>query len=129
VANEPCTFAIVSQPGVDATLGAPSVTAYTNAQGIATAVLNVGTQSGAIVLSTTAMGIQSQVTVNTQASGIAPPTQPAGAQPGAAPPTGAGDSDDGQLPTELWAIAIAAAICLAVASLLLWQAAVRRPKG
>jgi hypothetical protein len=129
VADEPCTFTIISQPGTDATLGAPSVTVNTNAQGIATAVLSVGTESGAVVLGMSAMGVQSQVTVNTQAPGIAPPTLPAGAQPGAAPPTGAGDSGEGQVPVAVWAIAIGAAVGLALASLFLWRAAARRPKG
>ena len=50
VADEPCTFTIISQPGTDATLGAPSVIVKTNAQGQATAVLNVGTIAGAIVV-------------------------------------------------------------------------------
>ena len=132
VANEPCTFTIISQPGTDATLGAPSVTANTNAQGIATAVLSVGTKSGAIVLGVTSMGVQSQVTVSAQApAATVPPgaTLPPGAQPGAAPPTGAGEPGEGQVPTAVWGIAIAAAVGLALASLFLWRAAVRRPKG
>ena len=129
VADEPCTFTIISQPGTDATLGGPSVTVNTNAQGIATAVLSVGTKSGAIVLGVNAMGVQSQVTVNTQVPGIAPPTLPPGAQPGAAPPTGAGDSGEGQVPVVMWAVAIGAAVGLALASLFLWRAAARRPKG
>ena len=129
VANESCTFTIISQPGTDATLGAPSVTANTNAQGLATAVLSVGTKSGAIVVSVSAMGIQSQVTVSPKAPGAAPPTLPPGAQPGAAPPTGAGDGEEGQVPTALWGVAIGAAVGLALASLLLWRAAARRPKG
>jgi hypothetical protein len=129
VADEPCTFTIISQPGTDATLGAPSVTASTNAQGIATAILTVGTTSGPIVLGVSAMGVQSQVTINTQAPGTAPPTLPAGAEPGAAPPTGAGDTGEGQVPTGVWAVAIGAAVGLALASILLWRAAARRPKG
>ncbi len=132
VANEPCTFTIISQPGTDATLGAPSVTANTNAQGIATAVLSVGTKSGAIVLGVTSMGVQSQVTVNAQApAATVPPgaTLPPGAQPGAAPPTGAGEPGEGQVPTAVWGVAIGAAVGLALASLFLWRAAVRRPKG
>src|SRR5690606_15446388 len=48
----------------DASLGAPSVIVKTNAQGIATAVLTVGTKAGAIVVGVSARGIQSQVTVN-----------------------------------------------------------------
>ena len=139
VADEPCTFTIISQPGTDATLGAPSVTANTNAQGIATAVLSVGTKSGAIVVGVSAMGVESQVTVNAQAPaatvppgaqpGAAPPTLPPGAQPGAAPPTGAGDGEEGRGPTAVWGVAIGAAVGLALASLFLWRAAVRRPKG
>jgi hypothetical protein len=128
VAGEPCTFTIISQPGTDATLGAPSVTVNTNTQGIATTVLSVGTKSGTIVLGVSAMGIESQVTVNAQALGAAPPTQPAGAQPGAAPPTGVGDSEGGQVPTAVWGVAIGAAVGLALTSLFLWRAAARRPK-
>jgi hypothetical protein len=132
VANEPCTFTIISQPGTDATLGGPSVTANTNAQGIATAVLSVGTKSGAVVLGVSAMGVESQVTVNAQApSATVQPsaTLPPGAQPGAAPPTGAGEPGEGQVPTAVWAVAIGAAVGLALASLFLWRAAARRPKG
>ena len=139
VAGEPCTFAIVSQPGTDATLGAPSVTVNTNAQGVATAILSVGTNPGGIVVGVSAMGIQSQVTVSAQGAaatvppgaqpGGAPPTLPPGAQPGAAPPTGAGDTGEGQIPTVLWGVAIGAAVGLALASLFLWRAAVRRPKN
>ena len=114
VANEPCTFTIISQPGTDATLGAPSVTANTNAQGIATAVLSVGTKSGAIVVGVSAMGVESQVTVNAQAPAA---TVAAGAK---VPPGG---------PPGVWAVAIGAAVGLALASLLLWRAAARRPKG
>jgi len=126
VADEPCTFTIISQPGTDATLGAPSVTVNTNAQGVATATLSVGTKPGTIVVGLSAMGIQSQVTVNTQTPAA---TVPAGAEPGAAPPTGAGDGEEGQVPTAVWGVAIGAAVGLALASLLLWRAAVRRPKN
>jgi len=126
VADEPCTFTIISQPGTDATLGAPSVTVNTNAQGVATATLSVGTKPGTIVLGLSAMGIQSQVTVNTQTPAA---TVPAGAEPGAAPPTGAGDGEEGQVPTAVWGVAIGAAVGLTLASLLLWRAAVRRPKN
>jgi len=129
VANEPCTFTIVSQPGTDASLGAPSVTVETNAQGVATAVLSVGIKSGAVVVGVSAMGVQSQVTVNTQAPGAAPPTLPAGAQPGAAPPTGVGEAGESEIPTVVWGVAIGAAVGLALVSLFLWRAAVRRPKG
>ena len=132
VADEPCTFTIISQPGTDATLGAPSVTANTNAQGIATAILSVGTAPGAVVLGVSAMGVSSQVTVSAQAPAatVAPgATLPPGAQPGAAPPTGAGESGEGQVPTAVWGVAICAAVGLALASLFLWRAAVRRPKG
>ena len=132
VANEPCTFTIISQPGTDATLGVPSVTANTNAQGVATAALSIGTTSGTIVVGVSAMGIQSQVTVNAQApAATASPgaTLPPGAQPGAAPPTGAGEPGEGQVPTAVWGMAIGAAIGLALASLFLWRAAARRPKG
>jgi hypothetical protein len=134
VANEPCTFSIVSQPGTNASLGAPSVTANTNAQGIATAVLSVGTTPGAIVVKVSAMGVQSQVTVSPKAATTVPATTvpaatvPPGAQPGAAPPTGAGESGEGEIPTLVWGVAIGAAVGLALASLFLWQAAARRPK-
>ena len=126
LADEPCIFTIVSQPGSDASLGAPSVTAMTNAQGVATATLSVGTKVGAVVVGVSAKGIQSQVTVNAQSPAA---TVPAGAQPGAAPPTGAGEPDGNQVPTALWGVAIGAAIGLALASLFLWRAAARRPRN
>lgn len=140
VANESVTFTIISQPGADASLSAPSVTVNTNAQGVATAVLNVGTTAGAIVVGVSARGIQSQVMVNVQTPaatvppgaqpGVAPPvaTAPPGAQPGAAPPTGAGEGDEGRVPVALWSVAIGAAVGLALASLFLWRTAARRPK-
>jgi len=125
VANETCTFTITSQPSTDASLGAPSVTAKTNAQGVATATLSVGTSAGAIVVGVSAKGIQSQVTVNAQTPAA---TVPPGAQPGAAPPTGAGEGDEGQVPVALWSVAIGAAAGLALVSLFLWRTAARRPK-
>ena len=129
VANEPCTFSIVSQPGTNASLGAPSVTANTNAQGIATAVLSVGTTPGAIVVKVSAMGVQAQVTVSPKAATTVPAaTVPPGAQPGAAPPTGAGEAGESEIPPLVWGVAIGAAVGLALASLFLWQAAARRPK-
>lgn len=131
VAGEPCTFTIVSQPGTDASLGAPSVTATTNAQGVATAALSVGAKPGAIVVGVSAMGIQSQVTISSKAPATTVPsaTVPAGAQPGAAPPTGAGEAGEGQVSTVVWVVAIAAAVGLALTSLFLWRAAARRPKA
>lgn len=124
VAGEVCTFTIVSQPGTDASLS--STTAVTNAQGIATVALSTGSIPGPIVVRAEARGIQSQVTVNAQAPGVAPPTLPPGAVPAAPPPTGAGQDGEpgGLLP--VWIGAIAGAVALALLSFsALWPLASR----
>ncbi|MDP2947937.1 MAG: hypothetical protein Q8P22_00150 [Chloroflexota bacterium] len=130
VANEPCTFTIVSQPGTDATLdGATTVTKTTNAQGKATAVLSAGSAPGQIVVSTGARGIASQVTVSTQAAAPAPAaTLPPGAVPGAAPPTGGGSPGDGGQPLGLWIVVALAGTAAALASLVVARGVARRPK-
>jgi len=130
VANEPCTFTIVSQPGTDATLeGATTVTKTTNAQGKATAVLSAGSAPGQIVVSTSARSITSQVTVSAQAAAPAPTaTLPPGAVPGAAPPTGGGPPEGGGQPLGLWIAVALAGTAAGLASLVVARGVARRPK-
>jgi len=75
-------FRIVSQPGDDATWadGTLETTALTNASGVATAVLNAGSDTGSIIIETVSGAKTSQVTVavEEEAGGL-PPT---GASPG-----------------------------------------------
>jgi hypothetical protein len=98
VANEPCTFTIVAQPGTDASLGAASVTELTDGDGVATATLYTGSTPGLIVVEVEAGGISSQVSVATGVElGLAPPTGSSGAQsgaPAALPASGLGDAGD-----------------------------------
>jgi hypothetical protein len=122
VAGETCVFTIVSQPGTDASLS--STTAITNAQGIATVTLFTGSTPGTISVSAEARSVESQATATTEA---ATPTAPG--TPGAAPPTGAGQGDDGT-PLALWLVAIGAAGALGLASLLVvLRAAAGRPRN
>jgi hypothetical protein len=59
----PCTFTLTSNPG-DASFGGElSTTVETDENGVATAFLNTGSQSGVIVVSVEATGILSQVTI------------------------------------------------------------------
>lgn len=77
VANEPCTFTIVSQPGTDASIGSDPVTKVTDANGVATATLHTGSTPGVIVVEVEAQGAPSQVSITTGAEpGIAPPSSP-----------------------------------------------------
>jgi hypothetical protein len=125
VAGEVCTFTIVSQPGTDASLS--SITAITNAQGIATVTLFTGSTLGSIVVSSEARGIQSQATVTAEAATPVVPATPA--VPGLAPPTGAGQGDGGT-PLALWIVAIGAAGALGLASLLVvLRSAAGRPRS
>jgi hypothetical protein len=81
VANEPCTFTVVSQPGADASL--TSVTVVTDDDGVATATLYTGSTPGLIVVEVKALGVSSQVSVAT------------GVEPGQAPPTGSTGTTSG----------------------------------
>jgi hypothetical protein len=77
VAGELCTFTIVSQPGTDASIGDGTVTAITDADGVATVTLHTGSTAGVIVVETEALGVSSQVSITTGAEpGIAPPSSP-----------------------------------------------------
>ena len=70
-------FRIVSQPGNDATWadGTLETTALTNASGVATAVLNAGSDAGSIIIETVSGAKTSQVTVaDAEAAGGLPPT-------------------------------------------------------
>ncbi len=130
VANEPCTFTIVSQPGTDATLeGGTTVTKTTNAQGKATAALSAGSAPGQIVVSTNARSITSQVTVSAQAATPTPAaTLAPGAVPGGAPPTGGGPPGGGGQPLGLWIVVALAGTAAALASLAVARGVARRPK-
>lgn len=64
-----CTFAIVSQPGSDASVDAGPVT--TNADGVATSALNVGSTEGTIVVEASCGDVSSQISV--VAGAAAPP--------------------------------------------------------
>lgn len=134
VANEPCTFTIVSQPGTDASIGSLSVTKITDANGVATATLYTGSTPGVIVVDVEARGLSSQVSVATGVEpGIAPPTAPSQPAPPAPqlPATGAGgiadtwrnDATNGAL--ALGALAAAAAVATASAYLILRRRAAR----
>ena len=80
-ANVPMTFTIVEEPGGpegDAALGSKTVTKITNAQGIATTNLYVGTTPGVIVIQVEALGLASSVLVVVEgdaAGGSASPPQ------------------------------------------------------
>jgi ABC-type Na+ efflux pump permease subunit len=124
VAGETCVFAIVSQPGTDASLS--STTAITNAQGIATVTLYTGTTAGSISVNAEARSIESQATAITEG---ATPAATVPATPGAAPPTGVGQGDGGT-PLALWIVAIGAAGVLGLASLLVvLRSAAGRPRN
>jgi hypothetical protein len=114
VANEPCTFTIVSQPGTDASLGTTSVTVVTDDDGVATAILSTGSTPGLIVVEVKALGVSSRVSVATGVEpGLAPPTGTSGA-PAAVPASGAGGmADGGPLNGALAIGALAGAVVLA----------------
>ncbi|HXG36066.1 MAG TPA: hypothetical protein VNL15_03765 [Dehalococcoidia bacterium] len=102
-----CTFSIVSQPGNDASVGSTSTTKQTNAQGIATTTLFVGTTPGPVVVSVDAAGVLSQVTVNV--GGVS-------ALPSAG---GAPASPDSESPVVL--LLIGGGILTAIAAASLWK--------
>ena len=95
-------FRIVSQPGDDATWadGSVETTALTDASGIATAVLNAGSDTGSIIIETVSGAKTSQVTVEVAeaASGL-PPT-------GASPDS---ESDNGVAAWQIVFLAVGAA--------------------
>ena len=66
LANLACTFNIVSQPGTSAVVDAGPKT--TNASGVATTSLNVGTTAGTVVVGTLCGELSSQVTVQVAAA-------------------------------------------------------------
>jgi hypothetical protein len=98
-------FRIVSQPGDDATWadGSVEITALTDASGIATAILNAGSDPGSIIIETISGAKTSQVTVAVaEATSGLPPT-------GASPDSGS----DGGVPA--WQIAFMAVGAAALA--------------
>lgn len=90
VAGAQCTFAIVSQPGNDASVASGPVT--TNADGVATSLLNVGSTGGTIVLEASCGDVASQISVVVDVPEPPPASLPEGP---AAPPA----SQPGQLPS------------------------------
>ena len=114
VANEPCSFTIITQSGTDASLGDKTVTKLTNAQGIATASLATGSAPGPIVVSMSARGVSSQVTVNVQSAGAMLPATLAEIETAAQAATGPAQA----LASRPWGqIAILASLALAVGGL------------
>ena len=94
-ANAICTFTIVSEPdGSDSALGSKTVTKVTNAQGVATASLYVGTVPGVLVIEAESDGAVSSILISIEDDGTAPspPQAPIGnIQP---PSTGSGGLAD-----------------------------------
>ncbi len=96
-------FRIVSQPGDDATWadGSQETTALTDANGVATAVLNAGSDAGDIIIETISGAKTSQVTVEVaEAAGGLPPT-------GASPDSG---GDGGVATWQIVFLAVGAAV-------------------
>ena len=81
IANTSCTFTIVSEPGGpngDAAVGSKTITKTTDANGVATDVLRVGSTPGVIVVGVQSGGLQSSVIVTvTGASGGSTASPPA----------------------------------------------------
>jgi hypothetical protein len=73
VVGADCTFTIESEPGTDAAVGSKVVTRTTNAAGVATTNLQVGSTPGQIVVSAVSGGLRSVVIVTVSA---APPAAP-----------------------------------------------------
>lgn len=111
VAGIACTFSIVSQPGTTATVAPGPVT--TDANGVASTILNTGTTPGTIVVGSICGELSSQVSV---VVGVAAP---------ALPPTGSGDAD---MPAGVgWMLAIIAGMALGIGGMLAVMA-VRRAR-
>jgi hypothetical protein len=79
-----CTFQVLSQPGTDATVDAGPKT--TDANGVATSTLNVGSTAGTIVVGVTCGELESQVAV--VAGAAVAPAEPGAPAAAALPPTG-----------------------------------------
>ena len=97
------TFRIVSQPGDDATWadGSQETTALTDANGIATAVLNAGSDTGSIIIETVSGAKTSQVTVAVEEAAL--------------PPTGSAPSESAGSGVPTWQIVFMAAGAAALA--------------
>jgi len=96
-------FRIVSQPGDDATWadGSQETTALTDANGIATAVLNAGSDTGSIIIETVSGAKTSQVTVAVEEAAL--------------PPTGSAPSESAGSGVPTWQIVFMAAGAAALA--------------
>lgn len=79
------TFTIVSEPGDDAAVGSKLVTKDTNALGVATATLQVGSTPGQIVIEAISGQAIDQTAINVAPSPVASPTPPGATPPGATP--------------------------------------------
>lgn len=106
LANQDVTFTIVSQPGTDASVGSTTVTRRTNAQGVATATLTVGSRSGNVVVECRVGQVASRVTVQVQAP------------PAALPRTGTGLESDS--PTS-WQPALLILLGMAIIGAVGWR--------
>jgi hypothetical protein len=103
VAGADVVFTIVSQPGDDAQWlgGGLQTTATTDENGIATAVLVAGAETGSIVIETVSGEMTSQVTVAVEEEAQAPSTVPStGGLPG--------DGEGGLAPWQIIALTIGA---------------------
>jgi len=99
------TFRIVSQPGDDASFadGGLETTGLTDASGIATVVLNAGSEPGSIIIETVSGAKTSQVTVTVEEAA------------GGLPPTGASPRSGGDSGVATWQIALMAVGAVALA--------------
>lgn len=98
-ANSVCTFSIVSEPGTDAALGSKVVTKVTNAQGVATASLFVGSTPGIIVVEVDSGDAVSSILITVEGDGAtttipSPPQSPIGGTIIQPPSTGSGGLAD-----------------------------------
>jgi len=76
IAGAPCTFTIESEPGTDAAVGSKVVTKTTDANGIATTVLQTGSTPGQIVVSATSGTFRSVTVVTVTGPAGTPPASP-----------------------------------------------------
>ncbi|MFQ5879400.1 MAG: hypothetical protein ACE5IZ_04405 [Dehalococcoidia bacterium] len=125
IADEPCTFAIVSQLGSGASFqGEAEVTVLTDDQGVAVATLDTGSVSGTVVVRVEARGVASQATLSVQPTQTPTPTPAptatpvpaATATPGAAPSTGVGTDGGGGF--TWWPLALVGAALVVIGGVL-----------
>ena len=97
IANAACTFAIESEPGTDAAVGSKVVTRTTDANGVATTVLQTGSTPGQIVVSATSGTFRSVTVVTVAGASGTPPASSSGrvGTPPASPVTPPSTGDGG----------------------------------